>query len=919
MKQSWLLLTLVIAVLISSCYNSSININETTCNHCPAPQVVNTLNPLFGWQMYSKKNGAKQTGFQILVSTTIEKISNDEGDIWDTGKIMSDNSQNIPFSGKKLESSKRYYWKVRVWNSNDKVSDWSTIKHWDMGLSDISEWNSKWIGAIKKADSNLPEGHNYPKYGMPKSKWTIWQDSVAPQAKQSILLRKNIEINKNIKLAKIYIAGLGHYELTINGNKIGNDIEFSPLWSNYDKTVYYNVYDITDKLLKGLNTVGVLLGNGMYNVTGNRYVKFWGSYGPPTLLVKLDVEYNDGSVKTITTDETWKYINSPITFNCIYGGEDYDARLEEPGWNKPGFDDSNWSNVVLQQGPKGCLIGQTAPAVKIMEKYPVKKIIYSNNGYHLLDMGQNLSGFPMITVKGKKGQTIRLKVGEQIANDTIASQKQTGGPHYYQYTLKGNGIEEWHPRFSYYGFQYIQVEGANYKNKNETDTLPELIDIQSCFVHSSTPQTGYFECSSDLYSKVEWLINNSIKSNMQAVFTDCPHREKLGWLEESHLVGPGILYTFNASPLLAKIERDMADAQTADGLIPNIAPEYINFGGVFRETPEWGSSSIINPWLYYQHTGDNSLIKNYYPVAKKYFNYLVTKSNSLIIEEGLGDWYDFGKQKSGFSQNTPVPLPATAYLYYDATLLSKAAKLLGHNSDIVYFDSIASEIKKAYNNRFFNSETNQYSTGSQASNAISLYMGLVDSSNIQAVINNLLSDIKNRGYRLTTGDVGNRYLFQTLAMFDKNDIVYKLTHHNDIPGYGYQLQYGLTTLTENWDPKQGASWNHFMMGQIKEWFYKDLAGINAGSDGFKHIIFKPSIVGDINWVLAKYLSPYGLILSNWEIENNTFRYRVDIPVNCTATIYLPKNNYSKISVNNELIKDTVINIGSGTYIVVAEK
>ena len=912
----------LIFILITACQSESIHISNTTCNLDQNPPVVNTLQPKFGWELTSKKQNRKQSAYQVIVSSNIDDIQLSDGDMWFSGKVLSDQSQSVEYGGKPLISGKRYYWKVRIWNLNDQPSEWSEIKVLDIGLEQ-KDWKAKWIGAIRNEDCNLPEGHNWPKYSISKKLWPLWTDSVAEQAKRSIQLRKEFNIKKEIKIAKVYISGLGHYELTVNGNKIG-DYEFAPLWSNYDKTVYYNLFEVTDNLKTGVNAIGLLLGNGMYNVTGNRYAKFWGSYGPPTLKLQLEIKYTDGTSDFIVSDESWKYINSPITFNCIYGGEDYDARLEIKDWNQPGFDDSEWHPVILQDGPKGELVAQTAPPVKIMEEYPVKKIIYAAPGKCILDMGQNLSGFPIFKVKGKRGQTIRFKVGEQLVNDTMVSQKQTGGKYYYDYTLKGGGIEEWHPRFSYYGFQYIQVEGANYKSKSPVDTLPELVDIKSCFIRSSAEETGHFECSNDLYTKVEWLINNSIKSNMQAMFTDCPHREKLGWLEQTHLMGPGLFYTFDVALIYRKYQRDMADSQTEDGLVPNIAPEYLNFGGVFRDTPEWGSSFIINPWIYYEFTGDDELLKAYYPSMKRYFQYLLNQSDSMILKGGLGDWYDFGKERSGFPQNTPISLPATAYFYYDAVMMANTAEYLNDSEDVKYYRGISEQIKQAYNDKYFNQEINQYSTGSQAANAMSLYMGLVDSVNRNAVLKNLIANIRDNDNRFTTGDIATEYLFQVLAENGYNDVMYDLTSHNKVPGYGYQLKYGLTTLAENWDPGQGASRNHFMMGHIKEWFYKDLAGINADltHPGFKHIIFKPELVGDSSWVKCSCKSLYGNIVSNWKLEDDIFTYEIEIPVNCTATVILQNSDLASTTVNGKYLKETTtydgFDLGSGKYLIISK-
>lgn len=907
----------------------AIKIDKAFCEREVNPIVVNASHPTFGWTLTSDKQGDAQTAYQIIIATDRKLLNEKNADVWNSKKIKSNTSQFINYAGTELKAGQRYYWQVKVWDSKGKASEWSETQQFDKGLQP-NDWKAQWIGAITKADANLPEGRHFHKWGMPKAKRAVW-DSVAPLARKSILLRKEINVTKTIERAMVYVSGLGHYELTINGSKIGES-EFAPLWTDYDKTVYYNSYDLTAALRSGNNAVGVLLGNGMYNITGNRYIKFWISFGPPTLKLQMHITYTDGSSQTIASDDTWKYSESPVTFNCIYGGEDYDATKEQSGWDKPAFNDQDWKPAVIQEGPKGTLTGQTAPAVKIMSTFGVKQIKHAIPGRILLDMGQNLSGFPAIKIKGAKGQTIKLIVGELTNGDTLASQKQTGGPHYYKYTCKGEGIESWHPRFSYYGYQYIQVEGANYKDCPRGENLPELLEIESCFVHSSATQNGSFSCSNELFNQVHVLINNAIKSNMQSVFTDCPHREKLGWLEQTHLVGPGIICNYDVANLYRKVQNDMADAQLSDGLVPDIAPEYTQFTDGFRDSPEWGSSAIINPWMYYEYYGDSSLITHSYDMMKRYFNYLVSKSDSCIVSHGLGDWYDFGEHRAGPSMNTPIPLTATAYFYHCAVLMQKSAELTGNSADIKYFSEWAGNIKDAFNKKFYNPATQQYATGSQVSNAMALYFNLVEPQNKEAVLANLISDIKARGNRLTSGDVGNRYLFQTLATNDRNDVMYDMNNHYEVPGYGFQIQLGVTTLTENWDPRKGASWNHFMMGQIEEWFFKSIAGISPDTNapGYKHFFVSPAMVGDLKWAKGSVASPYGQINTSWTKEDGKMSITVNVPVNTTATIIFENADSKTITINGQSttqIKNltlenqgnkTMINVPSGNYTIIGK-
>ncbi|MFM2291643.1 MAG: hypothetical protein RIS29_1456 [Bacteroidota bacterium] len=768
---------------------------------------------------------------------------------------------------------------------------------------------SVWIGAIRADSAHIPAGKRFPSWemGTPEYK-AVWKN-INPISKKSILLRKAFSARKKIKEAVVSICGLGHYKLTINGKKVG-DGEFAPYWSDYDKTIYYNSFDITSYLKKGENVFGVLLGNGFFNAQGGRYSKLKVSFGAPTLLFRTIILYADNSTEEIVSDKSWKYAFSPITFNDIYGGEDYDARLEQKGWDKPGFNDTAWKPVVIQEPQKGKLTPQKGAPIRIMEQLPyksVKKLSKAecdsssfrskrkvDQSAMVFDMDQNMAGYPQITVNGKKGDSITIFVGETVFPEGVVDQRQTGRPHCYTYVLKGTGDETWHPRFSYYGFRYIQVEGAVLKGDKNPRKLPILKDIKSCFVYNSAPQISSFECSNELFNKTHILIQKAVRSNMQGVFTDCPQREKLGWIEQLHLNGPVLMYNYDLKDFLPKIMQDLVDAQQPDGSVSSIAPMYNIFGSSkgfddFGVSPEWGSSIVILPWMYYEFYGDSSLIVNNYQSIRRWVDYMSSRANDHVLSFGLGDWYDYGNYKAGFAHNTPVPYVATAYYFYALKYLVNSAEMVGNKYDAAHYSVLAEEVRKTLNTKFFNAETKQYSTGSQTANSLAIYMDIVEPANRQAVLDNLVKDIKAHGNRLTTGDIGNRYLFQTLATNGLNELMYKMFNHEEAPGYGFQLKYGATTLTEQWDPRQGASWNHFMLGQIDEWFFASLAGIQTDpkQPGMKHLIIKPEPVGDLKFVKASTKSVYGRISVEWKLEGKQFNLHLTIPKNTTAEVYLP--------------------------------
>ncbi|MBB3186992.1 glycoside hydrolase family 78 protein [Microbacter margulisiae] len=904
---------LCVIIAMMPLFANAIVIAKTTCDMAVNPLSINTVEPRFGWQLQSATNDDKQTAYEIEVSP---KFSNANNPIWKSGKIKSDRSQLIPYGGTgKLQPGHFYKWIVRVWDAKGRASSWSLPSYFSIAPYP-SFMNARWIGAITRTYAHLPIGRSFHMPSLKKKANLELLDSINSLALRSIMLRKSFTVHKKIRDAIVYICGLGHYRLSIDGEKISNS-QFAPLWSDYDKTVYYNTYDVTSQLHKGENVIGVILGNGFYNAISNRYSKLWRTYGPPTLFFKMVIHYTNGTEQTICSDQSWSYALSPITFNNIYGGEDYNANLEQKGWDSPAFNDKGkaWKPVVIQESPKGELTPQLAPPVVIHKQYGIKSIHQLSDSVYVLDMGQNLAGFPSIKVKGKKGQTIRLWVGESLDKDGYVSQKRTGRPYYFEYTLSGDSIEQWHPLFSYYGFQYIEVVGANVLKAPKGSQLPLITAIKSDFVYSSAPEIGSFNCSDSLFSHTHFIINNSIKSNFQGVLTDCPHREKLGWLEQDQLNAPGLMYNYDMSTFFPKIMRDIRDAQYADGLVPSICPEYVHFGGDFTDSPEWGCASIVIPWIYYEHYGDSSLIRQYYPVMKRYLDYLTSRAKCHILSYGLGDWYDYGVKPAGYSQNTSIALSATAHYYLSASLMYKAAKLLGTN-DTTKFKQLVNEIKKAYNERFFNPATKQYDIGSQYANAVSLYLNLVDPKNKQAVLNNLVADIRYHGNHLTTGDIGNRYLFQTLANNGLNDVMFDMLNRYDVPGYGFQVKYGLTTLAEQWDPRKGNSRNHFMLGQVEEWFYKTLAGIqdDPESPGFRHFYIKPIPAGNIKTVSASTESLYGRIQVEWTKQAKEFTLRITIPVNSSATVTLPfKVNSAVINHKTEAIKDNTIDLGSGRW------
>lgn len=683
--------------------------------------------------------------------------------------------------------------------------------------------SARWIGATKDKNDSL--------------------------AGRSIILSRTFFVSEKVKSSKIYICGLGQYELYVDGRKQGDHVVLAPAWSDYNKTVYYNVCSLP-LLKKGRHHVEVLLGNGFYHEEGLRYHKLKSNYGPLTLLAKLDVVYENGGRLSLVSDSTWAWRKSPVTYNSIYGGEDDDAAFEDPVRHP----------AEILSAPKGKLREQLSLPVRIMEHYPVNRRVSE----HVFDMGQNLAGFPEFSVRGRRGQVIKIWVGESLGQDGRVSQKQTGKPYYYTYTVKGQGTETWHPHFSYYGFQYIQIDGAVMKGDPNPRHLPVIGKLQSDFIYNSAQKTGSFECSNPLFNATYRIIDRAVRSNWMSIWTDCPHREKLGWLEQDWLNGEGLVYNYDCRKMLEQEMQVIVDAQHKDGSMPEIAPEYITFQGSwappFQESPEWGGAIVALPFLYARHYGDSSLIKKFIVPMYRYVDYLSKRDSCGILKMGLGDWYDFGPGKAGFAKNTPVPLVATAHYYLWTKMLASL------DNGMKTLDRRADSIKAAFIKNF--------KLKSQAACAIALDLGLYQDGEKQVLLNKLIDDIHQHGDRLTTGDVGTGYLFKVLLDNRQDELLYKLLDHYDVPGYGAQLKKGMTTLTEQWDPDLGASRNHFMLGHINNHLVQDMAGIHIYGDS---IVINPRFIGDLTWAKGSAKAAEGVVKVSWKIDKGRFLLDVFTP------------------------------------------
>ncbi len=845
--------------------HSDLAVDDLRCEYATDPMGIDVAAPRLSWKLRSDIGGARQSAYRILVSSSRDTLAQDRGDLWDTGRVSSDETALIPYAGTPLASTRQVAWKVRVWDGEGRASGWSPPATWTMGRLQPTEWAARWI-----AD---------------------------PAGTESPLFRRTFTVKAGLARATIHVSGLGQYELYVNGTRVGDDV-LSPGWTKYDKTVLYDTRDLTPLLQPGANAIGLMLGKGMYRVDGGRYTKFKGSFGTLMAIAQLHLEYQDGTSEVIATDDEWRASAGPITFSCIYGGEDYDARKEPHGWNAAGFDDSTWRRAAITRGPGGTLRGFTsaAPPLGTFETLKPVDVTRISDRVSVYDLGQNASMMPRLTVRGAPGSSITITPAELVNQDgTVDRQSAGGGQSYWKYTLAGGPPETWFPKFFYHGARYLQVERSG---ADQTAPLPTIEALEGIVVHSTASAIGTFESSDDLFNRIHTLIRWAQRSNLVSVITDCPHRERLGWLEQYHLNGPALRYEFDLARLFEKGMRDMADSQLTTGLVPDIAPEYTVFEKGFRDSPEWGSAFVIVPWQQYEWTGDIELLRRHYDDMKRYVAYLGIRATDHIVSHGLGDWYDIGPGDPGQAQLTPVALTATGFYYYDTAVLSRVAALLGRSDEARRFAEQAEDIRRAFNAKFFDTAARRYATGSQTANALPMVMGLVDPPNRAPVINAIVTDVTTRGNALTAGDVGYRYLLRALADAGRSDVIFAMNHQSAKPGYGYQLVKGATSLTEAWNADRRSSQNHFMLGHFVEWLYHDLAGIgpDPSAPGFKSIRIAPQPVGELTWVKASLDTIRGRVISHWTRSHGRFSLEIVIPPNTNASVSVPVESGEDVTI-----------------------
>ncbi len=902
-----------------------LEVNNLKCEYQTNPLGIDAREPRLSWQLESKTRGDVQTAFQILVATSPKKLSPGDADLWDSDKINSSKSVHIVYRGKPLESGQRVYWKVRVWDREGKGSGFSEPAWWEMGLLSPTNWQATWISG--PATKPIPDDQLYGEHPAP-------------------LLRKDFVVEKKIRRARLYVSGLGYYEARLNGERVG-DHELDPGWTAYAKRVLYSTYDVTDKLKSGPNALGLMLGNGWYNPLP---LKMWGQYnirdyltiGQPRGIAQLEVEYADGTRKTVVTDETWRATDSPITRNSVYLGEFYDARRESPGWDKPGFNDNFWKPVTRATEPLGPLVAQDAPPIRITKTLKVAKVTQPKPGVFIHDFGQNFAGEVRLRVKGKAGDRVRLRYGELLYPDgtlngmtAVCGQIKAGGPNYRyegeglpktafqldEYTLSGDG-EEFHvPRFTFHGFRYVEVTGVP----------AERVTLEGLRMNSDVASAGSFECSNPLFNRIQQAVLWTELSNLFSVESDCPHREKFGYGGDIVAAGGMACFNFDMSRFYAKAVADLADDVRTNGGFTETAP----FVGIVSDglgekagPVGWGTAHPVLAWQLYQWYGDRRILEANYPLARRWLAFLQSCSTNGILDNGISDHESLVPK--------PRALTGTAFYFLNAQLVSRMADALGRTREASEAQMLAETIKLAFNRRFLLPGTGKYDTASQACQAFALYLGLAATKEKNRALEVLVKDIQenNKGH-LTTGIFGTKYMLHALAEGGRTDVAYDIVNQRTFPGWGFMLEKGATTLWEHWEYSDNTySHNHPMFGSVSEWFYRVLAGINPAPDavGFDHVIIRPQPVKELSWAKATHDTVHGQIVCEWNRTDKEFQLHIRIPVGVVATVFLPSELHTYLTENGKPISrdkgirllgrgesEAIFEVDSGDYKFAARK
>lgn len=837
--------------------HDALTLNHLTADSQTNPIGIDNPQPRLGWLLQSAQRGTLQTAYAIQAAATQAALETGQAGLWDSGRVASDQSAYLVYAGAPLASRQRVWWRVKVWDGSGRESPWSGAAWFELGLLQPSDWQADWIGA----PIQVGQSQAYAPY-----------------------FRKPFPVSGKVRSARVYVCGLGYYELSINGARVSDHV-LDPAFTRYDRRALYVTYDVTALLAAGENAVGVVLGNGLYNQTMPDAWHFnvtpW--RGNPCLRFQLEIEYEDGQRARVASGPGWKTSPGPIRANATRSGESYDARLEMPGWDRHGFDDKTWLPAIVVSGPAGALRAQSLPPIKVMQTIEPDSLSEPEPGVFVFDMGQGFAGWAQLRLYGPAGAQVTLRYGEKL--DARGRLDQTNiNMHVYEgevqtdhYALKGQGYEVYEPHFAYHGFRYVELTGFPGR--------PGLDNLRGRVVYTSFERGGSFECSNDLINRIQRATVWSYTSNFHGYPTDCPHREKNGWTGDAHLAAEAGLYNFQSETAYRKWLEDFADEQQPSGELPGIVPTS-GWGYQWGNGPCWDSAYLLIPWYLYLYKGDLGALAQHYQGMKRYVDYVRGRSPSGLASFGLGDWVPpFGNPED---YTAPLTLMATAYYYMDVTILARAAGLLGKTADAAELRDLAARIRTAFNARFYDTASGLYASGSQSAQSAALACGLVEPRQVRKVARQLVAEIRQQNWRINAGIHGAKFILNALSAADRGGVAYRLVVQRRYPSWGYMIDQGATTLWEEFNGT--SSLMHIMFGDVSAWFYKQLAGLTPVLDqpGFKRAHICPWLAPGLDWVKAEHTTVYGVYKITMEQHpGGRLSLDVTIPANATAEVCVP--------------------------------
>jgi alpha-L-rhamnosidase len=868
------------------------------------PLGIDVLKPRLSWEIQSDKRNTMQTAYEIRFASNPDLLKSSESLLWQS-KVNTDQSIHVVYEDPALQSGQRVYWQVKVWDNHGRNSGWSDPAFWEMGLLIAGDWKAAWIEADIEEDTKKSQPAQY--------------------------FRKEFDLSKQIKSARLYITSHGLYEGFLNEKRVGDQV-FTPGWTSYNKQLQYQVYDVSDLLVQGKNALGITVGDGWYRGylgwKDNRNV-----YGEKlAVLAQLDVTFEDGSREKVVTDDSWKVTNNgPIRMSDIYMGETYDARKELSGWAKSGFNDSNWNTVNEMNFSKKHLVAPYGSPVRKIEEIKPIGVTASKDNKYILDMGQNMVGWLRIKITGQKGTEIIIRHTEALDRqggfytENLRSAKQT-----VVYICRGEGEEIFEPHFTFQGFRFVEITGYQ--------GTPDLESITGIVIHSDMAPTGNFSCSNELINQLQHNILWGLKGNFLDVPTDCPQRdERMGWTGDAQVFAPTACFNMDAATFYTKWMQDLALDQHDNGMVADVIPNVL--GSDNGGHTGWADAAIVVPWTVYLNYGDKRILQDQYKSMTTWINFMKEKAGEDHLWDGdwhYGDWLSFDDSSPAYmGAYTETDLIATAYFAYSTTLMSKIARILDKDEDAKEYDSLSRKIKEAFNQEFL-TPNGRLVSHTQTAYTLALAMDLIPENLREKVTKNFHKNVDTFKH-ITTGFLGTPLISQTLTDNGYLDMAYLLLNRKEYPSWLYPVTMGATTIWERWDgikpdsTFQDAgmnSLNHYAYGAIGKWLYSTVAGIDIDEEnpGYKNILIRPQPGGGLTHATAEIKTMYGLAASAWKFEEDQESFEVTIPPNTTATVYLPFEDMKNVRSDGKLISESqemvisydtakkpFLKLGSGSY------